>query len=71
MCVCVCVCVCLGGRRGGATGRERGKRQVRENVFGCVCVHVCGCRGGEGQSEICNALLNQVVYCCNVSCIAL
>ena len=25
---------------------------------------------GEGQSEICNALLNYIVYC-NVSCIAL
>ena len=26
---------------------------------------------GEGQSEIPNALLNYVVYCCNVSCTGL
>ena len=35
---------------------------------GCACVDA---GWGEGQSEICNVLLNQVVYCCNVSCIAL
>ena len=33
---------------------------------GCACVDA-----GRGGSEICNVLLNQVVYCCNVSCIAL
>ena len=47
----------------------------------CVCVCVCACvqcvytsayvESGKkkGQDEICNALLDQAVYCCNVSCI--
>ena len=52
-------------------GESGGSDGFRDCVFGYACVRVCGCRGGEGQSEICNALLNQVVYYCNVSCIAL
>ena len=42
-------------------------------VCGCVSVRVCTCvdAGEEEQSEMCNALLNEVVYCYNVSCIAL
>ena len=43
-------------------------------VCGCVGVRVCTCVDAgeeEGQSEICNALLNEVVYYCNLSCIAL
>ena len=57
VCVCVCVCVCGGGGGGGVGG-----------------VHVCVCEcAGEwkGQSKIGNALLNQVVHCCNLSRIAL
>ena len=58
-----------GGERLGERGRSEG---LRDCVYVCMGVYVCVDAGeGEGQREICNALLNYVVYCCNVSCIVL
>ena len=57
---------------GGETGRDgevRGCEIV--GVWVCVCVGGGDAGEGEGKSEICNALLNEVVYCCHVSCIVL
>ena len=52
-------------------GEARGASlYVCAGVRMCVCACV-GCREEERQSEICNALLNQVAYCCTVSCITL
>ena len=80
--ICVCVCVCVRfwlfsssfwvgvrpGERGGSEG-------LRDCVYVCwgVWVRVCACvdAGEEGYGEICNTLLNYVMYCCNVSCIVL
>ena len=71
-CVCVCVCVCVCERE-----RERERERARGDGlrdWGGGGMRVCAwldAGKGEGHSEICNALFNQVVYCCNVSCIAL
>ena len=71
------VVVVFGGHwRWRQTGRERRKWGVtRLCVYTCVCgcVRTCVDAGEKevGQSEICNALLNNVVYHCNVSCKAL
>ena len=64
VCVCVCVCTCV---------RVCVCECVCARARACVCVYTCACVDageGEGQREVCNALLNQVVYR-NVSCIAL
>ena len=40
----------------------------------CVCARACVCmrrRLSEGEREISEALLNYVVYCCNVLCAVL
>ena len=54
-------------------GEVRGCETVCMCLWVCECGCVCTCvdAGEEEQSEICNALLNEVVYCYNVSCIAL
>ena len=64
---------------GGETGRERGERGAARlcvcacvRVFVCVCTCACVDAGGGGGGryiEICKALLNSVVYWCNVSCV--
>ena len=59
-----------GGERLGERGEARGCEIVRMCAGVCVCTCVDDGEG-EGWSEICNALLHQAVYCCNVSCVAL
>jgi len=53
-----------------AAGRFHGCLSGVDNT---ICMRACSLYPAkrEGYREICNELLNQVVYCCNVSCIAL
>ena len=61
----------MGGRLGERGGSEglRGCVCVRACVCLCVCVRVPVWMRGGGYIEICKALLNSVVYWCNVSCV--
>ena len=68
-------------RGGGRGGEERlgergggGSKGLEDHgLCGCACA--CVWMQGKGKDKVryvnCNALLNQVVYCCNISWIAL
>ena len=66
--MCVCVCVCM-----HACVRACMCVYVCVHVFMCACAHTCVCAHAEqsGRSDLHNALLNWVVYCCNFTCITL